>query len=78
MEVAISIPNETFQQAEELAQRLGLARNELYAQALEQWIKTQRDAEITRRLNEVYAHEDSSLDPVLMQMQMTALEPEEW
>jgi predicted transcriptional regulator len=36
--------------------------------------KTERDAELTRQLNEVYEHVDSSLDPVVMQMQMTALD----
>jgi hypothetical protein len=40
--------------------------------------KTERDAELTRQLNEVYEHVDSSLDPVVMQMQMTALDQEDW
>ena len=78
METAISIPTDIHQQAEALAQQLGLSRAQLFAQAMEQWIKEQQDEEITRRLNEVYAELDSSLDPVLMQMQLTALEPEEW
>jgi predicted transcriptional regulator len=78
METAVSIPSDIYQQAEELAKQLGLSSNQLFAQALEQWIKAQREAEINRRWEEVYSQEDSSLDPVLMQMQLTALEPEEW
>ncbi len=78
METAVSIPNDIYQQAEVFAQKLGLSHDQLIVQALEQWIKTQRDEEIGRRWEEFYAKEDSSLDPVLMQMQLTALEPEEW
>lgn len=78
METVITIPNEDFQRAEELAQQLGISRNELYLRALSRFLDAHRDSEITRRLNEIYAHEDSSLDPVLMKMQMTALEPESW
>jgi hypothetical protein len=40
--------------------------------------KSERDAELTRQLNEIYEHVDSSLDPVVMQMQMTALDQENW
>ena len=78
METAVSIPHDIYQQAEAWAQKLGLSREQFIVQALEQWIKAQRDEEITQQLNEVYEQEDSSLDPVLMQMQLTALEPEEW
>ena len=34
--------------------------------------------EITQRLNVVYEKQDSTLAPVLMQMQTTALEVEDW
>jgi hypothetical protein len=37
-----------------------------------------RETEITRRLDEVYAREDSALDPVFLRMQTTSLEREEW
>lgn len=79
METAVSIPSDLFQQAEELAQRIGLTRDELYAWALKRLIKAQRNAaDLTRQLNEIYAKEDSSVDPVMMQMQLMSLEPEEW
>ena len=78
METVITIPNEVFHRVEELAQRLGITPNELYLRALNRFLDAHRDSEITRQLNEIYAHEDSSVDPVLMQMQMTALDPEDW
>jgi metal-responsive CopG/Arc/MetJ family transcriptional regulator len=78
MEMAISIPGDIFQRAEELAHKLGLTRDELYTQALRRFLQNYSDEEITRQLNEVYEQEDSSLDPVLMQMQLTALDQEKW
>ncbi len=52
MEIAITLPNDVIQRAE--------------------------DDEVTRNLNEVYSRIDSSLDPLVMQMQLTALEEEDW
>lgn len=78
METLITIPTDLFQQAEEMAQQLGVSRNELYTDALRRLLKAHRDAELTRQLNEIYEHEDSSLDPVVMQMQLTALQQEDW
>lgn len=78
MEIAITLSNEVTQRAEEAARQLGISINELCSQALNRFLESQRDAEITRNLNEVYSRVDSSLDPVLMQMQLTALDKEEW
>ena len=39
---------------------------------------THDDASITEKLNEVYAEEDSSLDPALYAMQWAALPKEDW
>jgi hypothetical protein len=78
METAISIPRDIFERADEMAQKLGLTRDELYTQALKRFLETCSDDDITRQLNEVYEREDSSLDPVLMRMQLTALDQEKW
>lgn len=78
METAVIIPNDVFQQAEALARRIGLSRDELYTQALRRLLDASRDDEITRQLNEIYDREDSAPDSALMQMQMTALRQEDW
>jgi hypothetical protein len=57
---------------------LGVSRDELYRRALSHLQAAYQETDLTRQLNEIYEHEDSSLDPVVMQMQMTALKPEEW
>jgi metal-responsive CopG/Arc/MetJ family transcriptional regulator len=78
MEVTISIPRDILQRADEISRKLGLTRDELYTQALKRFIKNYSGDEITRQLNDVYDHVDSSLTPVLMRMQLTALDHEQW
>jgi metal-responsive CopG/Arc/MetJ family transcriptional regulator len=78
METAVSIPTEIYQQAEALAQRLGISRNDLYVQALSQLLDTYRHDEVTLRLNAVYETQDSTLLPELVRMQNTALDQENW
>jgi hypothetical protein len=78
METAVSIPSEIYQQAEALAQRLGISRNELYVQALSQLLDTYRHDEVTLRLNAVYETQDSTLPTELARMQNTALDQENW
>ena len=81
MENTITLPNDLFQRAEETARQLGISLDELCSQALNRFLKSREErdeSEITRKLNEVYSHIDSSLDPVLMQMQLMALDEENW
>lgn len=78
MEIAITLPNDIVQRAEETSRQLGISLNELCSQALSRFLERSDGSEITRRLNEVYAQVDSSPDPVLMQMQLTALDNEDW
>lgn len=78
MEIAITIPNDVLQRAEEMARRLGISLNELYARALDHFLESLGESEITRKLNEVYEHEDSSPDPVMTQLQFATLEQEDW
>lgn len=63
MKTAVSIPDALFSAADRLAARLGISRSTLYARALERFAAAEADEEITARLNEVYATEDSGLDP---------------
>jgi predicted transcriptional regulator len=74
----VTLPSDLFQKVETLAGQLGVLPDELYRQALTRLLAAYEETEITRRLNEFYDHEDSSLDPVLMQMQTLSLKPEKW
>lgn len=78
MKTAISIPDELFTAADTLAGRLGVSRSELYSTAVAEFIAKHNPSEITERLNQVYATEDSALDPVLRRIQAISIGPEEW
>jgi len=76
MKTAVSIPDPVFRAADQLARRMHVSRSELYARALVRMLEQEDDASITARLNELYAVEDSSMDPVLEELQRQALR--EW
>jgi predicted transcriptional regulator len=78
MEIAITLPTETIPRVEELARKFGVSINELCVQAINRFLESHGESEITRRLNELYEHEDSSPDPVMTQLQFETLDQEEW
>jgi metal-responsive CopG/Arc/MetJ family transcriptional regulator len=78
MKTAISLPDSVFEEAEALAQQLGLSRSELYAKALQAYLKRYNRSQILMRLNQVYAQESSDLDPVMAKMQFMSLPHEDW
>ena len=53
MKTAISIPDEIFKKAERLARRLGFSRSQLYARAVEDYVKKRRPESITEAMNRV-------------------------
>lgn len=78
MKTAISLPDPVFHQAEALAEQLGLSRSELYAQALQAYLKKHNRGRILNQLNQVYSTEPSQLDSVMGKMQFISLPREEW
>ena len=73
MKIAVSIPDDVFRAAEELAAQERCSRSSLYTRALRRLLAEVRYHEITERLNEVYSTESSALDPVLQALQARAL-----
>jgi metal-responsive CopG/Arc/MetJ family transcriptional regulator len=51
VKTAISIPDETFEAAERLAQRQGRSRSELYAAAVREYLKRHGHDGLTDRVN---------------------------
>jgi metal-responsive CopG/Arc/MetJ family transcriptional regulator len=78
VKTAISIPDEVFLAADELAERLGVSRSELYATAVAEYIAAMRSEGVTARLNAVYAEHSSTLDPALERAQANSVGSEEW
>lgn len=78
MKTAISIPDHVFDEAEKLAQRLGMSRSELYANAVSEYLLERNGEEVTRKLNEIYQKETSILEPVLHTLQFDSLPKDDW
>ena len=54
MKTAISIDDGLLQEADEIARQMGLSRSRLFALAVLDFLKRQRQEQILLRLNEVY------------------------
>jgi metal-responsive CopG/Arc/MetJ family transcriptional regulator len=78
LKTAISLPDQIFEEAEALAQQLGISRSELYTEALKAYLRRYNRERILSKLNEVYSKEPSELDPVLAKMQFMSLPREDW
>jgi predicted DNA-binding protein len=61
MKTAVSIPDRLFEKAEALAKELGIARSQLYARAIEQFVSIQSHDRITKSLNDLYKAKEEPL-----------------
>jgi hypothetical protein len=80
MKTAISIPDDEFKKAEELAARLGMSRSELYRTAVAEFMAKHAEDAVTEKLNEIYEGVDkaSSMSETLLRMQADSIPEEEW
>ena len=78
MKTAISIPDDVFSRADQFAHGHKMTRSALFTVAVDEYLQRHREDDVTRKLNEVYATEDSSLDPVFARLQSLSLPKEEW
>lgn len=76
MKTAISIPDEVFVAAEDLATRLHMSRSELYANALRAYLGEHRHDGVAEQLDRIYATESSVLEPDLARLQSQAIKGE--
>lgn len=53
MKVAVSLPDELYERADAAASRLGLNRSQLYAQALEAFLRARGDDPVTTALDQL-------------------------
>ena len=78
MKTAVSLPDELFRMAEATARRLQVSRSELYARAIAEFLKAQRENSITERLNDVYSRCTAKVDSGLHRAQLKSLEKDAW
>lgn len=78
MRISISLPHLLFQEAERLAAQMRMARSELYATALAEYVKVYRGDATTEAINRVCETEDTSLDPILRALQNAVFARDPW
>ena len=78
MKTAISIPDQVFDKAEQFAREKKISRSALFTKAVNEFIQHHQQKEVTAKLNKVYPEQESSLDPLLADIQAQSLQKEEW
>jgi metal-responsive CopG/Arc/MetJ family transcriptional regulator len=78
MKTAISIPDDVFESADELAEELGVSRSELYSTAVAEYLAKYKAQDVTAKLNEVYATQPSGLPPEVRRAQARSIGKSDW
>lgn len=80
MKTAVSIPDELFHQADELARRQGKSRSAIYREALSEYVRRRDEGGITQAMNDVVASlgGDAGTDNWSKEAARRALERSEW
>ncbi|MGI4787878.1 MAG: hypothetical protein ACRYFS_03405 [Janthinobacterium lividum] len=75
VKTAISIDENIFQQAEEVASFLKVSRSRAFAMAMEEFAKRQKGEQITRQINESYTDEAADEDRKIVHQMRSAERP---
>lgn len=78
MKIAISIPDETYRDAERLCRRLKKSRSYIYAQAVSDFVARHQPDAVTDAINRVCDALDSPSDPAVSGASQQMLERGEW
>ncbi|MDQ3770789.1 MAG: ribbon-helix-helix protein, CopG family [Actinomycetota bacterium] len=78
MKTAISIPDELFGEAEEMARKTGKSRSQLYQEALAEYLLRRDPGAVTQAMDEALVDIDPQVDPWLAEAGRQALERSEW
>lgn len=78
MKTAISIPDDLFKRADDLAQRSGKSRSQLYREALAEYVHRHDPRAVTAALDAVIDDVGPERDPWLLEGGRRVLERSEW
>ncbi len=78
MKTAVSIPDELFRRADELARRLGKSRSHVYREALAEYVLRREPRSVTALLDELAAELAPGHTPWLDEAGRRGLERSEW
>jgi hypothetical protein len=78
VKVAISVPDSLARAADRTARRLRIPRSQVYARALEAFLKRAERPDVTERLNAVYGKGRNRPDPAWLARGLEILRRVEW
>ena len=78
MKTAVSIPDDVYQEAERLANRLQTSRSRLYARALAEFVARHDEGRIAAAMNKVLDEVGSESDDFMREAARQALRQVEW
>lgn len=78
MKTAVSIPDDLFRRADELADRLGKSRSEVYREALADYVARREPGAVTRALDELVDELAAEHDGFAASTAWSALDRSEW
>jgi metal-responsive CopG/Arc/MetJ family transcriptional regulator len=78
MKIAVSIPNDIFEEAERLAGRMRTSRSQLYTRALTEYVARHDDDRITAAMNAVIDEVGAEPDEFTREAAAQALRRVEW
>ena len=78
MKTAISIPDDVFEEAERLADRLRTSRSQLYARAVAEFVARHDDDEVTAAMDAVVEKAGTEVDDFTREAARRALRRAEW
>ena len=78
VKIAISVPDEVFEEAERALRHLKISRSRFYTQAAQDYLRKVGSEPITERLDAVYSKESSKLDPLVEALSVEVLQREKW
>jgi predicted transcriptional regulator len=78
MKTAVSIPDQVFRDAERLAERLQKSRDQVFSEAVSEYVARHDPDAITEQINAVCAEVDTRPDPFVTAAARQILERTEW
>ena len=78
MKTAISIPDELFRQADEMARATGKSRSQVFQEALAEYLLRRDPEAVTRAMDQAVAEIEPDEEPWLTETARRTLERNEW
>jgi hypothetical protein len=72
------LPDDVAEKVQQLAAEMGISVDQCLALAVHRYVTDDRAETVTEALNEVYAHEPSSMEPALARLQAASISREQW